>query len=173
LRTIENVVRLGHVRGVAPGVVSCADGDVSVPEKTTVIHCAASGLQYPRLVPIFQREAITLQPVRTGFPCFGAAVIGFVEATIEGDEEKNRVCRPSPYSNTPQDWAAMQVLGARSSAAFNAVPEIKAFADSTAINPGRVPPERATDPEVVDAVRRLQQHQPAGMARLAELAGLA
>ncbi|CAM3661791.1 NAD(P)-binding protein [Smaragdicoccus niigatensis] len=173
LRTIENVVRLGHIRGVAPGVVSCADGDVAVPERTTVIHCAASGLQYPGLVPIWQRKAITLQPVRTGFPCFGAAIIGFVEAIMDGDGEKNRVCRPSPYSNTPQDWAAMQVLGARSSAAFSAVPEIKAFADSTAINPGRVPAERAADPEVVEAMRRLQQHQPAGMARLAELAGLA
>ena len=38
-----------------------------------VVHCAAPGLVYPPLVPIWGEEAITLQPVRTGFPCFGAA----------------------------------------------------------------------------------------------------
>ena len=26
-------------------------------------------------------DAITLQPVRAGFPCFGAALVGYVEAT--------------------------------------------------------------------------------------------
>ena len=55
------------------------------------MHCAASGLQYPPLVPIWGPEAITLQPIRTGFPCFGAALAGYVEATVDGDEEKNTV----------------------------------------------------------------------------------
>ena len=49
------------------------------------MHCAAAGLQYAPLVPIWGAEAITLQPIRTGFPCFGAALAGFVEATFDDD----------------------------------------------------------------------------------------
>ena len=68
-----------------------------------IIHCAASGLQYPPLTPIWGDQAITIQPVRAGFPCLGAALIGYVEGTREDDAEKNRVCPPSPLSDTPTD----------------------------------------------------------------------
>ena len=103
------------------------------------MHCAASGLQYPPMVPIWGDETITLQPVRTGFPCFGAAITGHVEATRDDDEEKNRLCPPSPYSNTTADWARMQVLGSRASMSFASDPELKAWADTTTLNPARVP----------------------------------
>jgi len=45
-------------------------------------------------VPIWGSEAITLQPIRAGFPCFGAALAGYVEATRDDDHEKNRLCPP-------------------------------------------------------------------------------
>ena len=84
------------------------------------MHCAASGLRYRPLLPIWGEEAITLQPIRTGFPCFGAALAGYVEATLDGDDEKNRLCPPSPLSNTPADWARMQVLGYQAAMSFAA-----------------------------------------------------
>ena len=126
LRTIEHVVRLGHVDHVAPGRLVLGEGEVSVARDAVVVHCAASGLQYPPMVPIWGTEAIVVQPVRTGFPCFGAAIAGHVEGTRDGDDEKNRLCPPSPYSNTTSDWARMQVLGSRASMAFAADPELKA-----------------------------------------------
>ena len=64
------------------------------------------GLGPAMLTPNFRGaddRAITLQPVRTGLPYFGAALAGYVEATIQGDEDRNRLCPPSPYSNTPTD----------------------------------------------------------------------
>ena len=76
LRTIDRVVRLGHLRYVEPGRLVLADGEVAIAPDAVVVHCAASGLQYPPLVPIWGREAITVQPIRTGFPCFGAALAG-------------------------------------------------------------------------------------------------
>ena len=107
----------------------CDEGEVAIAKDAVIVHCAASGLQYPPLVPIWGSEAITLQPIRTGFPCFGAALAGYVEATFDDDDEKNRLCPPSPYSNTPADWARMQVLGIRASMSFGAHPDIKAWAD--------------------------------------------
>ena len=96
LRTIENVVRLGHIQQAARGRLVLDDGEVEVAKDAVVVHCAAPGLVYPPLVPIWREEAITLQPVRSGFPCFGAAIAGHVEATRDGEEEKNRLCPPSP-----------------------------------------------------------------------------
>jgi hypothetical protein len=113
LRTIEHVVRLRHVRRVEPGRITLEDGSVAIAKDAIVVHCAASGLQYPPRVPIWAPSAITLQPIRAGFVCFGAALAGYVEATREDAVEKNRLCPPTPYPNTLAEWASMNVLGTR------------------------------------------------------------
>lgn len=173
LRSVTDVVRRGHLRKVTRGRLSFADGDVRVPADTVVVHCAASGLKYPGLVPIWRPGVITPQPVRVGFPCFGAALTGYVEATRDSDEEKNRVCRPSPYANTPADWAAMQVIGGDASLAMAHESDIRRWANATPLNPSRVPAERADDPAVVAAMQRVREHIGVGRRRLAELAGMA
>jgi hypothetical protein len=172
LRTIENVVRLGHIRGVRRGQLNLAEGEVTIDPDAVVVHCAAPGLQYAPLVPIWSHKAITLQPIRAGFPCFAAALAGYVEATRDDDEVKNRLCPPSPYPNTPRDWARMQVLGARASMAFGSEPDIKEWANRTTLNPARIPPERAGSADVTEAVKRYAAHQAAGLAQLAVLAGM-
>ena len=78
LRTIEHVVRLGHIRQVEPGRIAFASGSVAVDRDALIVNCAASGLKYPPLVPIWRPEAITLLPIRAGFPCFAAALAGYV-----------------------------------------------------------------------------------------------
>jgi hypothetical protein len=172
LRRIERVVRLGHVRGVERGRIELDEGDVAIHRDAVIVHCAASGLQYPPLIPIWGEEAITLQPVRAGFPCMAAALIGYVEATREDDSEKNRLCPSSPLSNTPTDWAAMQVLGGRASLAFGAEPDVKEWVDGIALNPARVPPGPAVDGDLRDAEERFRASVGPGLAAMAELAGL-
>jgi hypothetical protein len=172
LRSIERVVRLGHVRRADPGRLTLDEGAVEIAGDAVVVHCAAAGLRNPPLVPVWGREAITLQPIRAGFPCFGAALVGYVEATRGDDAEKNRLCPPSPYGNTLADWAAMNVRGSRAAAAFGAEPDIRDWANRVALNPSRVPAELSGSVEVTDALARLQAHAPAGVARLAELSGV-
>jgi len=135
LRTIDHVVRLGYVRRVEPGRITLEKGSVTIAKNAIVVHCAASGLKYPPLVPIWAHSAITLQPIRAGFPCFGAALAGYVEATREDDGEKNRLCPPTPLPNTPAEWANMNVLGTRAAMSFGSQPDIKAWADNVALNP--------------------------------------
>ena len=113
LRTVENVVRLGHIRGIEPGQITLEHGSVSIAKDAVVVHCAAQGLKYPPNVPIWGPSAITVQPIRAGFPCFGAALAGYVEATRDDDAEKNRLCPPTPLPDTMESWARMTVLGAR------------------------------------------------------------
>jgi hypothetical protein len=170
LRSVEHVVRLGHIRSVRPGRIELEDGPVEVAADALVVHCAASGLQYPPVVPIWGPSAITLQPIRAGFPCFGAALAGYVEATREDDAEKNRLCPPSPYGNSLAGWAEMNVLGTRAAMSFGAESDIKAWADTVALNPARIPPDHPGSPALEDALARLRAHTGPGLERLSALA---
>ena len=173
LRTIEDVVRLGHLDHVERGRLVFGGGEVAIAKDAVIVHCAAPGLRYPPLVPIWGSEAITLQPIRAGFPCFGAALAGYVEATIEGEDEKNRLCPPSPYPDSLADWARMQVLGYRSATSFMSHPDIKAWADEVALNPAAMPSHREDSAALMAAVERFRAHVGAGMAAMAEFAGVA
>ncbi len=173
LRTIENVVRRGHIEQVDRGKLTFADGSVGIADDALVVHCAADGLKYPTPVPVWRPEVITLQAIRAGFPCFGAAVLGYVEATRDDDDEKNRLCPPTPYGNSMADWTRMTVLGARAAASFTSEPDIKAWADRVALNPARIPPEYGGSAELDDALGRLRVNAGPALVRLAELSGLA
>jgi hypothetical protein len=169
LRTLENVVRRGHVRTVDRGRLTFADGSVTVAQDAVVVHCAADGLKYPERVPVWRREAITLQAIRAGFPSFGAALTGYVEATRDDDDEKNRICRPSQYGNSLEEWARMNVLGTRNVMAFSAEPDITEWSTHVALNPARIPPGYPEMAAVEDARERLARHTGPGLARLEEL----
>lgn len=172
LRTIENVVRLGHINTVRRGRLELAEGSVAIADDAIIVNCAADGLKMPPRVPIWRPDAITLQPIRAGFPCFGAALAGYVEATRRDDAEKNRLCAPSSYGNTLPDWARMNVLGMRNAQAFGSEPDIKAWSDLVALNPSRIPPEHGGSAELEAALDRLRAHAPRGLTRLAELGDL-
>jgi hypothetical protein len=169
LRSIEDVVRLGHILRAERGRLICVEGERGLHPDALIVHCAAPGLKYPPLIPIWRSEAITVQPIRAGFPCFGAALAGYVEATRKDDAEKNRLCPPTPLPNTTSDWCMMQVLGSRAVKAFSSEPDIKAWTDQLPLNPARMPAEQAARPEVASALERVARHASAGMARLAEL----
>lgn len=171
LRTIENVVRLGHIRHVEPGCLVCVDGDAPIDRDALVVHCAAPGLQYAPLVPIWGSEEITLQNVATG-PIFGAAIAGYVEATREYDAEKNRLCLPHAFPNTPADWPRTIVQGAQGSRALATEPDVLAWSHATSLYRSRIPADRADDPDVADAKARVEAFSEVGLARLAALGGL-
>ena len=171
LRTVENVVRRGHVQRVEPGRIDFDEGSVTVAKDAHVVHCAASGLKYPPSVPIWGPSTMTLQAIRAGFPCFGAALAGYVEATRDDDAEKNRLCPPTPYPNTMAEWATMNLLGARATKSFGSEPDIKAWADGVSLNPARIPPDHGGSAALDDVLGRMQTHMAPGLAGLAALTG--
>ena len=170
LRSVEHVVRLGHVRGVSATELTFDGGAVPLAPGTVVVHCAASGLQYPPMVPIWSPEVIRPQMIRAGFPCFCAALAGYVEATRPDDVERNRLCPPNHLPNTPADWADMQLRGAAASAAYGAEPDIAEWADACALNPSRVTPDQREDPAVQGALARVADVAGDGIAGLTRLA---
>jgi hypothetical protein len=173
LRTIENVVRMGHVRSVRSGGIRLDHGEIRIARDAVIVHCAADGLHVRPLVSIWGAGTMTLQPIRTGFPCFGAALAGYVEATRKDDEEKNRVCPSSPYSSTRAEWARMQVAGTRAARAFGAERDIRDWASRVPLNPARVPPDHVATAALDDARERLERFTGSGLLRLTELASQA
>jgi hypothetical protein len=170
LRSIEDVVRHGHLRNVERGRLDFEDGSsVRVADDAVVVHCAADGLKNPPLVPVWRQDVITVQPVRAGFPCFGAAVTGYVEATRRDDDEKNRLCPPSRFGNSLQQWADMNVRGTRASMALGAEPDIADWANGVAINPARIPPDQAASDELDRVRERLAAGTAPGLEALARL----
>jgi hypothetical protein len=171
LRSVERVLRLGRVRGVVREELVLDAGAVALDPDALIVHCAASGLPNPPSVPIWGTDAIRLQTIRAGFPCFCAALAGYVEATRTDDRERNRLCPPNVYGNSLGEWARMQVRGAVASRTYGAEPDIAAWANSTVLNPARVDPTRRDDPALAAAASRLAAVTPRGLVRLAELAG--
>jgi hypothetical protein len=145
-------------------------GSIPLAPGSLVVHCAASGLQYPPLVPIWGPDKIRLQTIRAGFPCFCAALAGYVEATRDDDRERNRLCPPNTLPDNPADWARMLVRGTVAARAYGAEPDIAAWANGCALNPSRIEPSRRDDPAVKAAAARLAEHARPGLARMAELA---
>jgi hypothetical protein len=172
LRSVEHVVRLGHVRSATHGSLVLDAGTVDLAADAVVVNCAADGLKNLPRVPIWGPDAITLQTIRAGFPCFGAALAGYVEATREDDAVKNALCPPSSYGNTLEDWAVMNVLGTRNAAAFGAKPDIASWASTTALNPARIPADHPGSLALDEALERLAKFGALGVARMASLAGL-
>ncbi len=170
LRRVERVVRLGHIKRLTSSEIVLEGGSVPLPEDSLVVHCAASGLQYPPLVPVWQADKIRLQTIRVGFPCFCAALAGYVEATRDDDAERNRLCPPNTLPDDPSSWARMQVRGTVAASRFGAEPDIAAWANRCALNPARVDPSQRDDPAVRAARARLAKSSERGLARMAELA---
>lgn len=170
LRTVENVVRLGHIKYVSADEIVLDDGVVALPQGALMVHCAASGVQYPPMVPLWSPDKIRLQTIRAGFPCFCAALAGVVEATRDDDRERNRLCPPNTLPDTLVSWAQMQFRGTHATRAYGAEPDIAAWANQCALNPARMTASQREEPAVSAAARALADVVEPGLARLAELA---
>ncbi len=171
LRTVKRVVRMGHIRGISPGEMVLERGVVALAPDALVVHCAASGLAHPPMIPIWGPDAIKLQTIRAGFPCFCAALAGYVEATRDDDRERNRLCPPNVYGNSLAEWAHMQIRGAAAVATYGAQPDIASWANTSALNPSRITVAQLVDPGVRAASTRLADHAERGLERLVELSG--
>jgi hypothetical protein len=171
LREVDNVIRRGHVKGITRTAIECADGSVPLPPGALVVHCAASGLRYPPVVPIWGDDKIRLQTIRAGFPCFNAALAGYVEATRDDDRERNRLCPANTLPDTTATWALMQARGTQAARSFGAEADISTWANACALNPARIEPAQRELPAVQAEASRAAASIERGLERLVELAG--
>jgi hypothetical protein len=109
LRTIDDVVRMGHVQSIEPGRVVLDGGTVETNPSALYIDCTGDGIGLRPATPVFSPGAMTLQSVRTCQPAFSAAVTARVEAMDVDDDTRNHYCHPVPHPTDPIDWVTMTI----------------------------------------------------------------
>jgi hypothetical protein len=134
MRRIENVVRLGHVERIEPHEIVLEHGSIPTSPDHVHVHCASPGLRDSPPVAIFTDSTITLQPISRISLTLAAGLIGFVEASGRTTDEKNRLCPPNPWPQTPFDWARHLLLGMQVEAAWLGEPDLQAWFDASRLN---------------------------------------
>jgi hypothetical protein len=169
LRRIEDVVRLGHVRRIGRDEIVLDEGRVPTSEGTVHVHCASRGLPRPPLRPIFEPGRVTVQPFLWGFACYQFAMLGVVEATVESDEEKNRLCPPIAYWDANTDYLLAFLATLANERARAAHPALASWAKDTRLNPlGGIARYRDA-PNVIDARERIKRFGAAAASNLVKL----
>jgi hypothetical protein len=111
------------------------EGRIPTDARTMHVHCAARGLGTPPQRPIFEPGRLTSQPILGGFACYQAAMLAVVAATVDSDEEKNRLCPPIPYWNRTADYASTFLRTMVGDQARAAHPTLAKWAKTTRLNP--------------------------------------
>ena len=100
LRSIKNVIRMGHVQRIEPDALVLDGGRVDLKPLTLCIDCTASAVEKRDTVPIFQGNNIVLQLVRVPQPAFSAALVAYVEAHYADEAQKNKICGTVPFPDS-------------------------------------------------------------------------
>ena len=170
VRQIEDVVRLGRVRRIEAGRIVLERGETETGPDVLHVDCTALGLNNAPATPIFQPGRIVPQQVRFLSPAFNAALAGFVEASRDDDADKNRLCPPSPYPSTTQDWPRIMSRTWRTEGRWLSEPDVSAWVAASRLNLLQALPDHAAEPSVQPAVKRFLTHVNAATERLKQFA---
>lgn len=106
LRGIRDVVRLGRVTAIDAGGMQLEQGRVAVEAGATLfIDCTASAVRVKPASAVFQGSRIVVQLLRAPLVTFSAALTAYVEAHVDDEAHKNRLCKPVPFPHTTADYA--------------------------------------------------------------------
>ena len=171
LRTIEDVVRLGKLRSIETNRLVLEQGEVATDSHVFHVDCSALGLREAKPVPTFGPGTITIQQVRQASPTFNAALVAFVEAHRDDDEEKNRLTPTHPYPSTVDDWGRFMSTTWALEMAWVDESDVSAWVAGTRLNLLRDLPDHMTEPRAQEALTRFLQHVRPAIERLEAAAG--
>jgi len=166
LRSIQDVVRLGRVTHIGPDRIELAGGSISADRGQVHVDCAADGLRVGSARPVFTDGQITLQAARACQPAFSAALTGYLEATRDGDAQKNRLCPANPYPHTALDWIPLTCISQRAEAAWAADPDLSSWLRRSRLNAVRALYDHLDDPQMDSALARLLANIEPAIAKL-------
>lgn len=170
LRTIVDVVRLGRVRSLEADRIVLEAGVVPTSAEVLHVDCSARGLRDAPPLPIFSPGRIVLQQVRHLSPTFNAALLAFVEAHRDTDEEKNRLCPPNPYPNSIDDWGSMMSRTWMTEFDWLSERDLGAWVAASRLNLLRALPEHAGEPRARQAIDRYLENVGPAIERLQDMA---
>jgi hypothetical protein len=134
LRTIDDVVRMGHVVALEPGRIVLEDGTIETDPSALFVDCTGDGIGTREPTPVFAPGRITLQSVRTCQPAFSAAVTARIEAMAFDDDAKNDYSRPVPHPTRPLDWITMTIEFNHNQLRWFDDPELMSWLNASRLN---------------------------------------
>jgi hypothetical protein len=138
LRRIQDIVRLGHLRAVAPTQLVLDQGTLPADADTLYVDCSASAIQPLSGLPVFDGSTIHLFMVRWCQPAFSAALIAYVESHYSDAAEMNALCAVVPSPEQPIDWLRMWSATFTNMARWRQQPALQAWLMQCRLNSGAV-----------------------------------
>jgi NAD(P)-binding Rossmann-like domain len=170
LRTVDNVVRLGHVKSIGADEIVLDRGTISTDRGQLYVDCSAAGLGAAPARPIFEPGLITLQCISTVFPTFNAAIIGYLEASRADDHvAKSRLSPTNRYPDAARDWIPNMHGQLEALRLWNEQPDITAWLESSRLNIARGMLKKASEPRMAEAITRLLTYSERAAANLERL----
>jgi hypothetical protein len=158
LRRVPEVVRLGRVRRIEADRLLLDDGELPTGPGVLHVDCTARGLRDTTAMPIFAPGRIVLQQVRHNSPTFNAALIAFVEARREDDEDKNRLCPAHPYAGDIHGYPRLLARTWRTEGSWLGEPDLARWVATSRLNLLSAFEDHKHEARAVDAVTRYLTH---------------
>ncbi len=172
LAKIKDVVRRGHLRAIQPDGMLFDDGVVTSPDDTLYIDCTASAVEKRPAVPIFQGDRIVPQLVRAPQPAFSAALVAFVEAHYDDDDNKNALCETVPFPDRLDQFPATNIVNMMNQFRWSQEQNLRSWIRESRLDGfGKV--IAAVDPDNAQQQAILAKFQQYGMAAIGNLQALA
>jgi hypothetical protein len=171
LRTIRNVVRLGHVRRIERGALFLEHGNTPSAPNALYVDCTARAVGQRPTIPVFNENRITIQMVRAGLICFSAAFIAHVEGTYDDEAQKNELCLPMKVGRSDLDWLHLALADLRSGGRWAASKELRRWVSEHRLSGSGAGSAHASahGPEAERIRERLREARPKAEANLARL----
>lgn len=134
LRRVTNVIRMGHVRRIDSASITLEDGSVPTGPDQLHVHCASAGLSDNPPRAVFADDTILLQPITRVSLSLSAGLIGVVEASGRTTAEKNKLCPPNMWFDTPFDWIRHLLTGMRTELEWPNAPDVVAWVEASRLN---------------------------------------
>jgi hypothetical protein len=166
LREIEDVVRLGRLRAIESDRIVLDDGELPTSREVLHVDCSAIGLNGSPPVPVFGPGTIVIQQIRQASPTFNAALIAFVEAHRDDDEEKNRLCPAVQVASRIEDWGPLMGPTWATEQVWLKEPDITAWIAASRLNILQALPAHMDEPRAQEAITRFLTHVGPAIERL-------
>ncbi|MEM7115363.1 MAG: NAD(P)/FAD-dependent oxidoreductase, partial [Chloroflexota bacterium] len=138
LQRLSHIIRGQRVARLEASQMVMTDGEtVASIAGMLYIDCTARAVDFidESMKPVFEPGLITLQAIFAPLVTYSAAVIAYVEANFETDEEKNELCKPVPLADTPAEWLPSTLGNMTNSFTWSQNKAMSKWTNSCRLNP--------------------------------------
>lgn len=173
LRLVTDVVRSGRVRRIEADAMVFDHETIDASADTLYVDCTASAVasNVNDLTPVFEPGTINLQMVRQFQPCFSSALIAFIEAHVHDEAERQNMTRPTPMTDTLEDYLRGLVDGLLNQASWNGNEQVAGWISQCRLDGfgGLIKQVSADDAEKMATLGRIMEAAPRAAGNLQRL----